>query len=98
MMDSLMLGPFHAADLVYSFDMHDAALAAPQNDERDIVDAMQHHWTRFTATGDPDGGSDRVWPANRTATDQHISLSSPPSVGGGHREASCDFRAGLGLP
>jgi para-nitrobenzyl esterase len=95
--DSLMLGSFHSAELYFLFETEDMLGAAP-DDQRDLVDAVQGYWTRFTATGDPNGDSDPTWPVYETASDEHMSLASPPTAGSGHRQARCDFWAGLDLP
>lgn len=56
-----------------------------------LTGVVQHYWTRFAATGDPNGGSDPLWPLYQTATDEHMVLVDPPRTGTGLASAECDF-------
>jgi para-nitrobenzyl esterase len=56
-----------------------------------LTGLVQHYWTRFAATGDPNGGSDPLWPRYETATDEHMVLADPPRTGTGLASAECDF-------
>jgi para-nitrobenzyl esterase len=56
-----------------------------------LVDAVQGYWTRFAATGDPNGASAPAWPAYETATDQHMILADPPKAGSNLSKSDCDF-------
>ena len=49
------------------------------------------YWTRFAATGDPNGGGATVWPAYASATDQNLQLGDAISVGSGLYRQACDL-------
>ena len=52
---------------------------------------MQGYWTRFAASGDPNGGGATAWPPYETATDRHLLLVSPPSAGSAYLRDECAF-------
>jgi para-nitrobenzyl esterase len=92
------LGSVHGGELVYLFDLTDGALGTVPPDERELVDAMQGYWTRFAASGDPNGEGAPVWPSYETSTDRHLLLVDPPSAGERYLEAECDFWDGILAP
>ena len=55
---------------------------------------MQRYWTRFAATGDPNGGADLAWPPFTAASDQRIQFALQPSVVSNFRAAECNFWIG----
>jgi para-nitrobenzyl esterase len=59
------------------------------------VSAMEGYWTQFATTGDPNGGSNPMWPAYDTAGDQNIDLDTTITVGSGLDKANCDFWDGI---
>jgi para-nitrobenzyl esterase len=56
-----------------------------------LVATIQGYWTRFATTGDPNGSGVAVWPTYDAATDQHLVLKNPPSLGSGLAKGDCDF-------
>lgn len=88
---ALHLGSYHAAELLFLFDLDDPQLGRPAAADRALVGTMQGYWTRFAAAGDPSGGTAPTWPAYETATDRHLSLVTPPAAGEAHLHAECDF-------
>jgi para-nitrobenzyl esterase len=92
-------GCFHGFEISYVFGTHGAM---PLGDtvynqvDWDISDASQGYWTRFAAAGDPNGASAVVWPQYTGATDEHIILDEPVSVGANLRKEYCDFIDSLG--
>ena len=57
-------GAFHGAEIAFVFGPTSTATAA----EADLSAQMQRQWTRFAASGDPNGGSDPLWPRRLPAT------------------------------
>ena len=50
------------------------------------------NWLNYAKTGDPNGaGTALAWPKYDAATDQHVTLVSPPSVNMGLQKAACDY-------
>jgi carboxylesterase type B len=56
-----------------------------------LVDSMEGYWTRFGVTGDPNGGTDPMWPAFTTAGDAYLTLDQPISMGTGLHKMACAF-------
>ena len=61
------------------------------DDERPTSDAIMGYWTRFAASGDPNGAGATTWPRYDTATDAHIVLDAPITTGAGLKRDACDF-------
>jgi para-nitrobenzyl esterase len=57
------LGAFHASEISYVFGNRLAWLPRDQTDEA-LSQAMGGYWTRFAATGDPNGGEAPKWRAH----------------------------------
>ncbi len=69
------LGAFHSAEIQYIFG-HPAPILQSKfhgTDQR-LHQAMAGYWTRFAATGDPNGGDAPYWPANDAGHDAHLVL------------------------
>ncbi len=49
------------------------------------------YWTRFAATGDPNGGGAAQWPAYEAAADQHLELGDTIKTGAGLYKQACDL-------
>lgn len=96
LVDTYHLGAYHTADLVFLFDQRTGLPGHVPDGGEDLVAAMHGYWTRFVATGDPNGGDAPEWPRYETATDQHMRLASPPEAGEGFRRDACDFWDTLG--
>lgn len=71
-------GAFHSSELAYLFDVagFDADLTPTQ---RRLADQLIRYWSRFAATGDPNGPGSPHWPAFRGTNVQSLA----PSDGGG---------------
>jgi para-nitrobenzyl esterase len=52
---------------------------------------MIGYWTRFAATGDPNGAGAVEWPRFEPAADTHLVLGTPIAAGAGIRTEQCDF-------
>jgi para-nitrobenzyl esterase len=73
------LGAFHGLEMQYLFGNHDAdhgALFAesPTPDDEALSAAMMGYWTRFAATGDPNGPGTVTWPAYHAGGDAKTTL------------------------
>lgn len=84
------LGAMHGAELPFVFGT-ELTLVKLRPDEEPLSELMQRYWTRFAATGDPNGGADFVWPVYEAATDRHVVLDLPASEGAALRSEDCDF-------
>jgi para-nitrobenzyl esterase len=86
-------GPaYHAYELDYVFGgdwvSSNAGVGPPS---AALIGVVQRYWTRFAATGDPNGEADPAWPRFQTASDQHMVLVDPPHQGSALASAECDF-------
>ena len=84
-------GVFHAAEIPFVFGVDEFPLGKVGPDGQPLSDAMMRYWTRFAATGDPDGVDDPGWPVYDAAGDRHMVLELPVRSETGHRAAHCDF-------
>jgi para-nitrobenzyl esterase len=81
-------GAFHGADIAFVFGPTSTATAA----EADLSAQIQRQWTRFAATGDPNGGADPIWPQRQSGAD--IAIQFDDDARGlitDYRRAYCDF-------
>ena len=87
------LGAFHAVEIPYVFGtlgLFDR-LGLVQPVDRELSMRMMTYWTRFAATGDPNGEGEALWPEYREATDLHLELGDTITVGTGLYDEACDF-------
>ncbi|AVP97452.1 hypothetical protein C7S18_09690 [Ahniella affigens] len=82
------LGAFHGADIAFVF----GTLTNPTTQQADLTAQIQRQWTRFAATGDPNGGTDPVWPKRLADDDQALELDTERrGVLRNYRQTYCDF-------
>ena len=86
-----LLGAFHGAELFFVFGHIDTNNATPSAAERELSDTMTGYWSRFAATGNPNGGRAPEWPAAKQGTDPYLQLDTTPNAGDGVRTAQCDL-------
>ncbi len=81
-------GAFHGADIAFVFGPGESFTAA----ERSLSERVQRYWTRFAASGNPNGGSDSFWPQRTSGSDVAIELatSDKPLILD-YRKPYCDF-------
>lgn len=85
---SAVYGAFHGAEIGFVFGPISTATAA----EADLSAQMQRQWTRFAATGNPNGGSDPAWPQRTTADDVAIEFDDVArGLIANYRKPYCDF-------
>lgn len=80
----------HGSEIALVFGQDDVAPA-----DRALSDAMIGYWTRFAATGDPNGDGAVTWPAYDTTGDQHLELTDPIAARSGRESQKCDFWDGI---
>jgi para-nitrobenzyl esterase len=88
------LGAVHGIELVYVFGTFESIAGdTPSAADLALATALQGYWTRFAATGDPNGDGAPVWPAYDGAggADPFLDLAATPVAGDGVRTAQCDF-------
>ncbi len=86
---ALGLGVFHSAELPYVFDNFVGLFSRTPADVP-VMEAMQGYWTRFAATGDPNGTGAVVWPRFTRDGDSHLEIGDTVRAGTGLRRAVCD--------
>jgi para-nitrobenzyl esterase len=85
------LGAFHAAEVAFVFGTKIFTFVELTPDEQPLVDAMMGYWSRFSTTGDPNGG-DVAWPKYDAAGDTHLTLDlAGIATGSDLLAAECDF-------
>jgi para-nitrobenzyl esterase len=83
------LGAGHGMDLPFVFHnlSGEHVWSAP---EAALGDQVAAAWSRFAASGDPNGPGLPAWPAYDPAKDDYLELDTPPAVKAGARTAQCD--------
>lgn len=84
------VGCFHGSELPYVFG--NLGPVGRDARDRDLAEAVMGYWTRFAATGDPNGGGAVDWPRYEATTDQHLILDAPITTGTKLRQEQCDVR------
>ncbi len=79
------LGAYHAADLTFVFDSHDGFFFVTDRGDRHLTEEMLGYWTRFAATGDPNGDGALAWPRYDPEADAWMILDRTLSVEAGVR-------------
>lgn len=89
-----VLGAFHGVEIPYVFGTADlfSSLGALEQTDFDLSDVIMGYWTRFAATGDPNGGTTYpVWPRYEGLSDRHLELGASIRVGEGLYQEACDL-------
>jgi len=85
---SAIYGAFHGADIAFVFGPYPFATAA----EIDLSAQIQRQWTRFAASGNPNGGSDPIWPQRTPSDDVSIEFDDVRrGLISNYRRTQCDF-------
>jgi para-nitrobenzyl esterase len=90
------LGAFHASEIPYIFDTFDGLRGAPipltlEESDKRLTKIMGEQWTRFAATGDPNGPGLPEWPRYDPKTDRLLELNAEISVKSNLRKKEIDF-------
>ncbi len=84
------IGAAHSFELPFVF--HTSIGGKNVGDDEDgLSRTMMGYWTRFAATGDPNGGGAPVWPKYDAAGDTNIVLDDTVTTSNGLKKAACDF-------
>jgi para-nitrobenzyl esterase len=93
---------FHGAELFFVLGNVQTAPAAngytPTAAELAFAEQMMGYWTRFAATGDPNGEGATPWPRYDPATDAMLQLDEVLTVINGYHNSKCDYFAALPQP
>ena len=73
--DGQTVGAFHASEIAFVFDSHPPLLPRDARDDR-LTDQMGAYWTRFAATGDPNGEGAPRWTPFSDATREMLHLDA----------------------
>jgi para-nitrobenzyl esterase len=88
------LGAFHGVEIPYVFGNAELFSMLGTIDDADyqLSSTVMGYWTRFAATGDPNGGDAPQWPAYDAATDLHLQLGDTVGQAGpGLYKEACDL-------
>jgi para-nitrobenzyl esterase len=83
------LGVYHGSELPFVFGnltVRSGMSAADRAFSNQVIGA----WTRFAATGDPNGGSAPAWPPYAATTAPYLDLGDPLQAKTGLHHATCD--------
>lgn len=86
-------GAAHGWDLWFGFDRLDYTGFVPSTAETGLAAAIGGYWTRFAATGDPNGSGSPTWPRYEASADAYLRLDTPPAAGAGIHTAACNVWA-----
>lgn len=92
---------FHTAELYFVFgNMHliltpGAIIYTPTPAERTFSDDLMGYWTRFAATGNPNGDGATVWPSYDASSDSMLQLDETFTAIDGYHNPQCDFLSTL---
>ncbi len=82
------LGAYHGMEITYAFGVVDPLLPRTEVDAR-LSATMVGYWTRFAATGNPNGEGLPDWPSYRKETDVHLDLGDQIRTGSGRKSDAC---------
>lgn len=88
------LGAFHAVEIPYVFGNLDmfAGLGRIEDADRRLSDEIMGYWTRFAASGDPNGGGAPEWTRYDPESDLHQQLGDEVGQAGpGLYKVACDL-------
>ncbi len=88
-------GAFHGLELTYLFQKVSEVVPLAPTNELAIEASMLGAWTRFAATGDPNGVGVIDWPT-LSSSEPLLVIDPVLSTAAGHRNTECDFWDSLG--
>ena len=83
------LGAYHAAEISFVFGTKPAWLPLQQADDQ-LSKVMMGYWTRFAATGDPNGRGAIEWFPYGSGRDYYLELGTPMVVRADLKKEACD--------
>ena len=89
-------GAFHGLEIPYVFGkVADFGVRDPI--DLDLSERIMAMWTRFAATGDPNGPGSDLWPSYDRAADRHLELGDTIEVKAGLYKRACDLADAIRL-
>ncbi len=87
------MGAFHGVEIPYVFGSADlfTVLGQIEQADYDLSETIMGYWTRFAATGDPNGEGAPEWPRYDQASDEHLELGDTVQVASGLYKEACDL-------
>jgi para-nitrobenzyl esterase len=85
----LYLGASHGSELAYVFGT--SPQFATDMGQATVSKLMQRYWTHLAKAGDPNDGTDLMWPPFTASSDQRMQFTLQPSVVENFRAAECNF-------
>jgi para-nitrobenzyl esterase len=82
-----VFGAAHAFEIGFVFGT--IPMITPE--QKAVSDRMQHHWTQFAKTGDPNTPALHPWPSFEHASDLRVSFANETITVKGFRAQECDF-------
>jgi para-nitrobenzyl esterase len=83
------LGVYHGSELPFVFGNLSLSSGMSAAD-RAFSNQVIGYWTRFAATGDPNGTSATPWPPHTAASDTYLDLGTQIAAANGLRRETCD--------
>lgn len=84
-------GAFHGAEVLFVFQNLGIGGYRPSAADEAVADAFLGYWTRFAATGDPNGSGLPAWPRYDASRDTYLDIAAKITAGEGLRTRECDF-------
>lgn len=88
-------GAYHGSELLFLFQHMDGEHFDADADDRSTAAALLGYWTRFAATGDPNGDDLPPWPRYEIATDPYQIVEPTPRSAANLRADKCAFWTNL---
>jgi para-nitrobenzyl esterase len=88
------LGAFHSAEVQFVFQQPPAPGVTLTNEQIQLSNQIMGYWTRFAATGDPNGAAAPAWP-RVSASQEYLGLDRTIATGQGPKAAACAFWNGI---
>jgi para-nitrobenzyl esterase len=87
------LGAFHSVEIPYVFENAGlfSSLGKLEPADYALSDAIMGYWTRFAATGNPNGAGAPAWPQYDRSSDEHLELGDAIKTGSGLYKQACDL-------
>ena len=82
-------GADHGFDIFFALHNLGGKVILATKPERDLADAMVGYWTRFAASGDPNGAGAHPWPAYDPQTHEHLVLDTSIKTAATDRTSQC---------
>jgi para-nitrobenzyl esterase len=89
-------GAAHGVELLFVFDHLHPSGYTPTTAEEGLAASMMGYWSRFAASGDPNGSGATAWPRYDEPSDPYLKLDETIAKDERLHADKCDFWDGLG--